>query len=344
MAELPRGIRKRGNSFQIDVTEGGRRRTASAATFEEAKKKHAELKHALLNGDFDTSDTAKAGRCWTLGEAYDATLAARWKGTRGGHTAEKNASAAVTFYGRSRKLDTIDTEALDAWVADLLKGGNSNGTVNRKLAALSTIMTHAIERKHLPGGKPKFPRRREHKGRIRYLTDGEEATVLRLFGQWDKLDEVDAVTVLIDTGLRTGELYRLKASDCAFPSRMLHVWENKADLPRSVPMTKRVVEVLKRRAITHSGQLFPYHADWLRHVWDKAKATMGLEDDDQFVPHALRHTFASRLVQRNVNLKTVQQLLGHKTLEITMRYAHLAPANLQQAIALLEPAAEKIGV
>jgi len=151
---------------------------------------------------------------------------------------------------------------------------------------------------------------------------------------------MDAVGVLVDSGLRTGELYRLQPRDCDFKHRMVSVWENKGDLPRSIPMTKRAYDILSRRAITHKKRLFPYHDQWLRHPWDRAKESMGLADDDQFVPHALRHTFASRLVQRNVNLKTVQQLMGHKTIEITMRYAHLAPANLQQAIALLEPAVD----
>ena len=55
------------------------------------------------------------------------------------------------------------------------------------------------------------------------------------------------------------------------------------------------------------------------------------------VMHALRHTFCSRLVQRGVPILTVKELAGHKTMDITLRYAHLAPHNLVNAIAALEP-------
>jgi site-specific recombinase XerD len=63
---------------------------------------------------------------------------------------------------------------------------------------------------------------------------------------------------------------------------------------------------------------------------------MGLGEDNQFVPHALRHTCASRLVQRGVPLKVVQEWLGHKTILTTMRYAHLAQSNLMSAMQVLE--------
>ena len=66
------------------------------------------------------------------------------------------------------------------------------------------------------------------------------------------------------------------------------------------------------------------------------KSAMDLGDDKFFVPHICRHTFASRLVQRGVGITVVQQLCGHKTLEITLRYAHLAPSNVEDAIQKLE--------
>jgi hypothetical protein len=62
---------------------------------------------------------------------------------------------------------------------------------------------------------------------------------------------------------------------------------------------------------------------------------MGLEADAEFVIHALRHTFASRLVQRGVRIEVVSKLLGHKTLQQTMVYAHLAGHNYQSAIDVL---------
>jgi len=62
----------------------------------------------------------------------------------------------------------------------------------------------------------------------------------------------------------------------------------------------------------------------------------GLED---FTWHCLRHTFASRLVMAGVDIRTVAELMGHRTLAMTMRYAHLAPDHQRAAVDRLEPTA-----
>ena len=66
---------------------------------------------------------------------------------------------------------------------------------------------------------------------------------------------------------------------------------------------------------------------------------LGKADDESFTPHILRHTCASRLVQAGVNLQTVCEWLGHSSIDMTMRYAHLAPDHLQDALSVLEDAA-----
>jgi integrase len=327
---LPRGIRARGDSFLVSVGAGPTRQTATCHSLEEALAKQRELKAG--------EPSAPAAEVWTLQRALDTTVRVAWADTRGEHTAQVNAQSALDHFGPETTLDRITTDALDEYVQALKDEGLANGTINRKLAALSKVLTVAVDRRGL-AFKPKLPRLREGVGRIRYLTADEERVLLGLLGQWSMPDHVDAITVLVDTGLRVGELFRLTARDVDQRQRLLHVWENKADHPRSVPLTKRAYEVIKRRmhgAAYGGPDLFPYNHDWLRRPWDRAKVTMGLGDDKQFVPHTLRHTCASRLVQRSVPLKVVQEWMGHKTIQVTMRYAHLAPANLLAAVQALE--------
>lgn len=346
MAKLPKGIRARGDSYFVDVSWQGCRKTGTVPMsqgLDAAIALRARLDADLKTTSVQPSSTPTAperGGAWTLGIAFDRTVEARWRGQKSCETAELNAGIAVDYFGRTRKLDTIDTDAIDGFVALLIRKGNADGTINRKLAALSTILRTAHDRGKL-ATLPKMPRRKESQGRIRFLIEDEETNALRILRQWDKLDEVDAFEVLIDTGVRFGELMRIDGTrdvSMAGKSPILSVWETKGDLPRSIPLTTRAAGVIQRRAITHKGKIFPYHDQWMRHTWDRMKDTMGLIEDEQFVIHALRHTFASRLVQRGVAIQVVQQLLGHKDIKMTMRYAHLSPSNLTAAIAVLEPA------
>ena len=66
------------------------------------------------------------------------------------------------------------------------------------------------------------------------------------------------------------------------------------------------------------------------------KAETGFAGDKDLVPHALRHTCASRLVQGGIDIRRVQMWLGHQTLQMTMRYAHLATHDLDKCVAVLE--------
>ncbi|WP_279626800.1 site-specific integrase [Stappia indica] len=76
----------------------------------------------------------------------------------------------------------------------------------------------------------------------------------------------------------------------------------------------------------------------LRGHWMKARKRAGLADGKHVVPHILRHTCASRLVQGKVDLRLVQEWMGHKTMQMTMRYAHLAPMDLEACLPALERA------
>ncbi len=184
--------------------------------------------------------------------------------------------------------------------------------------------------------KPHIPKQREHGGRIRFLSGVEEDQLLATCRQWSKNDHADAITVLIDTGLRGSELWNLQAQDVDTKAGLLRIWQNKTDHPRSIPMTPRVKNIIARRlGLVATSHVFPYNNSWLDGLWSRLRSAMKLSGDKQFVPYALRHTCASRLIQRGVSLRVVGDWLGHKSLTITMRYAHLCPTNLLDAVKVL---------
>ncbi|MDO8839629.1 MAG: site-specific integrase [Parvibaculum sp.] len=334
---LPRGVRVRGDKFFVDVTVNGHRRTATCDTIAAAVTAQAALRADIIaEGAQDVQQT------WTLGHAFSVTKATDWRGSRSFRSHSINAAQVEAHFGAGLRLSAINTTALDAFVAACIAKGNSDGTINRKLASLSKALSVAVERGGL-SSKPRFPRRKERTGRIRWLTDTEEAAMqarLRFIGQHLL---AEAFAVLADTGLRVSELLAMVPRDVGLSADgkaalSVTVWVNKADLPRTVPLTARAAKIIAGRlaATGDGGALWPVKYTEMRHAWDTARAHLGHADDDQFVIHALRHTFASRLVQRSVPIRVVQQLMGHKTITQTMRYAHLAPQNLAEAVALLD--------
>lgn len=324
-------IRDRGGKFFIDVTVAGVRRTATKDTAEQATLCEAELRAELLR---TVGAQVIAKDTWTLQQALEKTTSIAWAGKGSESDLIRNGEIIVEMLGPALPLTNITTDMIDALVGRLQKSGNSNGTINRKLAALSKMLTVAQQRGKLDK-KPHIERRDEAEHRIRFLTKEEEQTVLSVFDQWGKDDHSEVFCVLIDTGMRESELWRVEARD--FDHQVINVWKTKNQKARSIPMTRRVGDILLRRAALYpKGPLFPFDNNWFGHAWDKMKAHLGMQDDEQFVPYALRHTCISRLVQRGVPLKVVQEWAGHRIITTTMRYAHLCPTNLLDAVKVLE--------
>lgn len=329
------GIRQRGASFLVDVTVMGQRRTATFKSYEEAVVGRLQLE-AEMRGAVLQREAAANHDSWTLKKAYTTTLEMRWRNTKNEIKAARNARDVLAFFGDDRSLDSIQVGDVDEYVKHLRKKGNSPGTINRKLASLSAMFTDAEER----GGcikKPRLIRQPEPTHRIRYLSVEEEQLLLSLMIQWKQPAVYEAITVLIDTGMRVGELLALTVKDVDLKEGIISIWQNKGDLPRSVPMTARVRAIVAGRCDASRGLVF-YNLtrETLRYYWDRARSAMGLDDDDQFVPHSLRHTCATRLVQACVSLYVVQKILGHSSIQVTEKYAHLSQRELRDAINVLQ--------
>lgn len=152
-------------------------------------------------------------------------------------------------------------------------------------------------------------------------------------------------------GCRAGELYSLKANDVNFATGFLTIRKSKNHNARNIPMPQIVIDMLKQRLEslqitgeapifqdTDGGELYEV-PDCYQKIADEL-FNQGIKDRQQrAVFHTLRHTYASWLVMSGVDLYTVKELMGHKTLAMTMRYAHLAPNKFKAAIAALNHSA-----
>ncbi len=171
---------------------------------------------------------------------------------------------------------------------------------------------------------------------VRYL-DPEEETRLLAFAP-EPLRS--AVIVAIHSGLREGEQCRLPWGDVRFGERAIVVRQTKAKRDRVVPMSDtlcRTLQSIPRRldspfvfASPRTGSRYDRFNNTL---WRAVLERAGIQD---FRWHDLRHTFGSRLAQAGVPLLAIKELLGHASITVTMRYAHLSPSNLRDAVGTLD--------
>ncbi|MCU7983997.1 tyrosine-type recombinase/integrase [Shinella yambaruensis] len=230
------------------------------------------------------------------------------------------------------------TDAMvDSLIAALRKRGNSNATINRKMAALSKLLRKAYRMGDIES-LPEFKRQREKAGRIRFLDPDEEA---RLFARILEISDLYGrlCIFLVDTGARLGEGIGLRWQD--IQGERVTFWLTKSGKSRSVPLTERAAAAIHASDRRKRGPFAGIAQPKFRAAWNEAKQTVGLGTDPDVVPHILRHTCASRLVQGGIDIRRVQTWLGHQTLQMTMRYAHLASSDLDICVPILERAARR---
>lgn len=170
---------------------------------------------------------------------------------------------------------------------------------------------------------------REEKGRIRYLEKKEIGKLLKTCS--DHLRPI--VVAVLNTGMRKAEVLNLKWEDVDFGRKIVNI-EGKWGQRREVPINKALYRILRALEKKKNG---PYvfcnkKGQPYGDITKGFKGALRRAGINNFRFHDLRHTFASHLVMAGVDLKTVQELLGHKTIGMTMRYAHLSPNHKRLAV------------
>ena len=171
---------------------------------------------------------------------------------------------------------------------------------------------------------------KENNARVRYLAADEEARLFQICPDRYK----PFVTVALHTGLRKGELLGLRWRDVDFEAGILTVERSKHGEVKRVPMNSRVVEILKTLPRTSPHVFPPKQCQWISQVFPAIVRKANIPD---FHFHDLRHSFASRLAMAGVDLLTIKELGGWKTLAMVLRYAHLSPDHKRAAVERLIP-------
>ncbi len=148
------------------------------------------------------------------------------------------------------------------------------------------------------------------------------------------------VTLALNTGMRQGELLKLKWENVNLERESITIIQSKTLRRKTVAINQQAQEALNWLQANRYGELL-FMWPWgdpigKVTVYDAFKKACGRANIDDFRFHDLRHTFASHLVMAGVDLVTVKELLGHKTINMTNRYTHLAQEHKAQAVAKLE--------
>ena len=323
--------------WRVEVQLGSMRKRGRFETMAEAKRAEHEWRAQLARGETEDAARRTDAQPQLLSQLLAKAAPVLWQpGSEHGQLCERKIRWIIKQCGDPR-LSSLPVDFVDNVVLKLRKAGKAPGTINRYLSPLHNLLAWAAKptRRYLPI-LPEFPWQEEKEGRVRWLTPDEEyrliATLRALKGRragpgrpadvdWDEV--ADLCIVAIDTGCRRSEL--LSARPEQLDGKWLRLWKTKDDEPRSVPLSARAQEILARRLP------FKVKEYSLRWAWDRAKIAMGLSDDPDFVFHCLRHTRATRLVEMGVNLRVIQRFMGHKSIETTLRYAHVSDDMLAQA-------------
>jgi site-specific recombinase XerD len=239
------------------------------------------------------------------------------------------------FMGK-KLLSEITRRDVEQYTATRKGEGASPFTVNRELCLIKNMLRKAVDWEYLEASPAAGVRQMRAEAReFHFLSEEEMDRFIEAAPAYLKA----LFVVALNTGLRRGELFRLAWEDVDFEQGFITVRQTKNYEPRYVPMNALVRQALQghpRRIV--QGKVCPLvfsneDGTEYQNIDKGFRATLRRAGvTKHFRIHDMRHTFASHLTMKGVDLRTVAKLLGHRDIKQTMRYAHLAPEHLQAAV------------
>lgn len=330
-------FRKNGE-FWIDYYANGQRKREKVGPSKTlADKALMKRKIQIAEGKFLEIDNRKKIRFKDFAPIYSEIYASKkrsWESTD-----QQYLKRLTPFFG-NKFLHEITSLMVHRYQTERREAVTFKGTkvsaayVNRELACLKCMFNKAIEWDYLkenPVNKIKFEK--ENNKRIRFLEKEELKHLLECCNE-----HMRAMVILaVNTGMRKAEIRYLKWQDVDFHRGIITLHYTKNGETRRIPLnnTARVTLMQIGRHLT-SPYIFCDDGGAplkIRSAFEGALRKAGIKD---FHFHDLRHTAASYLAMSGVDLNTIREILGHKSLEMVLRYAHLSPTYQANAVSRLD--------
>ena len=268
----------------------------------------------------------------SLGDVVQDYLAREYKGKD-----YQKQSTRLDFWVKSIDVKPISDISISDVSEAMLRLPNSlsNATINRYKSALSVVFNYACRQYNLTSNPiGLIPSKPEDNHRVRYLSTSERRGLLQacIEANWPKLHLL--VLMAITTGARRGELLSLRWDNIDFERQTAYVKTTKNGQPKVLPLTDTVVNELiifrqQDNSLIFNSEVKSDKAFCFNKQWKKA---LDKAEVDNFRFHDLRHTTASYLAMSGASLLEIADVLGHKQIQMTKRYAHLCIDHKQKLI------------
>jgi len=270
---------------------------------------------------------------------------------------------------------TISPIDLQRYKNKSLDKGLKPSTISRRIAVLKSVLSKAVELSVIPdsplrGYGANKGNKIDHQKPPRYLSKDEEKMLRATLNdrqqshrqervnhiEWCEIRNIEApkpliytftdylqplVILALNTGMRRGELLSLEWPQVDVRRRLLTVLgeKSKSNQTRHIPLNDEAFQILMswRNQADSQNYVFtsPITGNQITNINTAWRNILKAANIKSFRFHDLRHTFASNLVMRGISLNTVRELLGHHSIDMTLRYAHLAPEHKAEAVAVL---------
>ena len=328
------GVYKKGKNWYIDYYLKGRRKRRKIGPSKKLaeqvlKDVHVKIAKGEYLGVYDEKKI--------LFEDFSQQYLAYSKTNKAESTYQRRDKVSVghlitAFQGRY--LFDIPARMIEKYKAKRL-GKVAPATVNRELSCLKHMYTKANEWGYLKINPVKSVKLlKEPPGRLRYLRPDEVKKLLDACRGYLR----SIVITALNTGMRKGEILALCWNDVDLENRKVTVKKTKSNEIRVIPINQTLYHELSNLSHGSDGEYIFSNGNGHRFGDIKKGFSLALKraEIEDFHFHDLRHTFGSHLVMQGIDLKTVQQVMGHKEIKTTMRYSHLSPEYVQEAMERLD--------
>ncbi|MES2832484.1 MAG: tyrosine-type recombinase/integrase [Pseudomonadota bacterium] len=323
-------ISKNHTGWLVDIQPGGRggkRFRKSFATKAEASAYDAWLK-TKINETPDWQPAKKELR--KLSDLVDVWYEHHGTGLRAGANTYSRLKHLCVALG-DPVADKFSPEIFASYRRKRINEGISQNNLNREHSYLRSVFNEMTRLGYWKGENP-LAKIRQFKIQERELTYLTMEQIQRLLAEIESGRNPDAIVITkicLSTGSRWSEAEEIRTTQ--IHKGLLQFALTKSGKNRAVPIDMDLhKELTKIAKASGTSRLFRYSYSAFRDAIDRS----GIELPEGQLTHVLRHTFASHFMMNGGNILTLQRILGHSSLAMTMKYAHLAPDHLQEAVKL----------